>query len=128
MSATQAIYLGGAFNTALFVFHAFFWRIFRWRDDLASLTSLNRAVMQVLNLCLMFAFAIFAYVSFFHADELLGTPLGRAMLVLIAAFWLLRALQQPVFFRVRGTVNAAFFSLFLVGAALYAWPAWVALA
>ena len=127
MSATQAIYLGGAFNTALFVFHAFFWRIFRWREDLASLTSLNRAVMQVLNLCLMFAFAIFAYVSFFHTAELLGTRLGRAMLVLISAFWLLRACQQFIFFRVRSPVNAAFFGLFLVGSALYAWPAWIAL-
>jgi hypothetical protein len=36
--------------------------------------------MQVLNLCLTFAFLVFAYLSFFHATELLATAMGHALL------------------------------------------------
>ena len=124
MSASQAVLLGGVFNTALFVFHVFFWRLFNWPEGLASVSFINRAVMQILNVCLMFVFGIFAYISFFHADEMLGTTLGRVLLVLIAAFWFLRALLQIVFFGLKRPVSIAFFMVFMTGAVLYAWPAY----
>ena len=103
-------------------FHLLFWRLFDWKQDLASLSFVNRQVMQILNLCLTFVFLIFAYVSWFHADELLGTGLGQALLVLISLFWFLRAIEQVVFFGLRNGVSVAFFLTFLVGSALYAYP------
>lgn len=118
----QLILLGGAFNLALALFHACFWRLFRWPTELAKLTSLNRAVMQVMNLCLMTVFLAFAYVSFAHTAELLQTPLGRSLTLLIAIFWFLRALEQPVFFGVRKPLSVVFFVVFGTGGALYALP------
>ena len=50
------------FNAAFAAFHLGFWRLFRWRSELAKLTSLNRAIVQVLNLCLTFVFVIFAVI------------------------------------------------------------------
>ncbi|NIS38994.1 hypothetical protein GWN91_07695, partial [Candidatus Saccharibacteria bacterium] len=92
------IKVGGVFSLAFAIFHALFWRIFNWKNDLRSLTWMNRSIMQVLNLCLMFAFIIFAYVSLFHTYEMLSMPLGKTLLVLIALFWLARAIEQVVFF------------------------------
>jgi len=43
----------------LVVFHLLFWRVFNWKDDLRSLSFLNKQTMQVLNLCLTIMFAIF---------------------------------------------------------------------
>jgi hypothetical protein len=71
------ILAGGLFNAAFAVFHLSFWRLFRWKSELAKLTSMNRAVVQVLNLCLTFAFVLFAYVSFAHVPAMLTTDLGR---------------------------------------------------
>ncbi len=125
MPAETVVRLGGLFNVAFAVFHVLFWRLFDWKRDLASLTFINRQVMQILNLCLTFAFLMFAYVSFFHTAELLGTGLGRALLLLISVFWFLRAVEQVIFFRLRRTLSVAYFLTFLIGALLYAYP-WLA--
>jgi hypothetical protein len=79
--------------------------------------------MQVLNLSLTFAFAIFGYVSLVHTTELLVTPLGRSLLVLIVLFWLARAVEQVVFFKLKHWGSIAFLFVFLTGASLYGIPA-----
>jgi len=125
MALTTTLFLGGVFNLVFAGFHVLFWRLLDWDRDLASLSVINRAVMQILNLCLTFIFLAFAYLSFEHAEELLGTRLGNALLSLIAFFWLLRAIQQAIFFGLRHRLSSALFGLFLVGASLYAYPAWL---
>ena len=122
MRAETVLVLGGVFNIAFAVFHLLFWRVFDWKRDLASLTFINRQVMQILNLCLTFVFLIFAYISFFHTAELLATSLGRALLLLISTSWLLRAVEQVIFFRLKRPLSMAFFVLFLLGALLYGYP------
>ncbi len=114
--------IGGAVVFAFFIFHLFFWKIFDWKRDLKSLTPVNRAIMQVLNLCLSFVFLLIAYISIFHKDELLNTSLGKTMLLGISIFWLLRALEQIMFFGLKSGVSIAFFVVFLAGSALYLIP------
>ena len=120
------IRIGGIYSLGFVAFHLLFWRIFNWREDLRSLAFLNRAIMQVLNLSLTFVFVIFGYVSLAHTRELLETPLGRSLLVLIALFWLWRAVQQPLFFGLRHWGSVAFLLLFLLGSVLYGIPAMMA--
>ena len=124
-SLTTVIHAGGVFNIVFAVLHTMFWQLFDWERDLASLTRINRAVMQILNLCLTFVFLAFAYLSFGHTEELQTTRLGNAFLSLMAFFWLLRAVEQAAFFGLRNRLSSAFFGLFLVGASLYAYPAWL---
>lgn len=123
MSISQTfLFAGGVFHLAIAIFHIFFWRIFRWKEDLASLTHINRAIVQILNLCLTFVFFAAAYISFFHASELLSTPLGRTILASIALFWILRLILQSVFFSARHGISILFILLFLIGASLYLFP------
>ncbi|MFC1824225.1 hypothetical protein ACFL9T_16055 [Thermodesulfobacteriota bacterium] len=114
---------GGIYNIALVIFHLLFWRIFNWKEDLRSLSFLNRAIMQVLNLSLTLAFIIFSYISLVHTKELMSTSLGQTLLVLMAVFWFARAVEQIVFFRLRNWGSAAFFVFFLMGTVLYTIPA-----
>ncbi|MDH3670553.1 MAG: hypothetical protein OES46_05245 [Gammaproteobacteria bacterium] len=122
MNAETLILIGGLYNLALAVFHLLFWKLFNWKQDLASLTPLNRAVVQILNLCLTFVFLVFAYISFFHANELLHSKLGRSLLALMAIFWFLRAIEQIIFFGLRRKASIAFLILFLIGTGLYSIP------
>ena len=117
------IKIGGVYCFAFAAFHLMFWRIFHWKEDLESLSFLNRAIMQVVNLSLTFVFAIFGYISLFHGKALLESALGHSLLVLIAVFWLLRAIEQIVFFKLKHWGSMAFFLVFLAGAALYGAPA-----
>ncbi|MCP3978140.1 MAG: hypothetical protein GY716_02255 [bacterium] len=122
MRPESMIVAGGVFAVGFFAFHVMFWKLFRWKTELAKLTSLNRAVVQVLNLALMFCFVIFAYLSLVYPAELLSTSMGRSLVLLIAALWFLRAVEQIVFFSMKSTLSVLFFLVFLLGGTLYAAP------
>jgi hypothetical protein len=114
---------GGFYNIGLIIFHLMFWRIFNWGSDLASLSFLNRAIMQVLNVSLIIVFVIFAYISFAHTHELITTSLGRSLLSLVALFWLARTVQQVLFFKLAHWASWLFLLLFFSGSLLYGIPA-----
>ena len=117
------IQVGGLYNIILVIFHLFFWHIFNWEQDLRSVSSLNRSIMPVVNLSLIFVFIIFAYISLVHSTELLTSPLGNSLLIMIALFWLARSLLQIIFFKLDHWLSFAFLCYFLAGAALYGIPA-----
>jgi hypothetical protein len=117
------IRIGGIYNIGLILFHLSFWRIFNWNEELDRVSFLNRAVMQVLNISLMFAFAIFAYISLVYTSELMNSPLGNSLLVLMALFWLARSVQQLVFYKLKHWLSWLFLLLFMTGCLLYAIPA-----
>ncbi|MEO8074582.1 MAG: hypothetical protein ABI686_15210 [Acidobacteriota bacterium] len=116
------IIIGGFLWLAFFVFHLFFWKLFDWKRDLSSLTPVNKAVMQVLNLCLMLVFLIFAYISIFHTDELLTTGLGKSMLVGIVLFGVFRAIEQVIFFDLKHIRSKAVLFVALLGTTIYLIP------
>jgi len=118
----SVLFAGGIYNIVLIIFHLTFWELFKWKKDLASLTFVNRAVMQVLNLSLTFVFLIFAYISLFHVQELIGTNLGNSLLLLISIFWFLRAIEQIVFFGLKNIASTMFFVFFLLGSIIYMYP------
>jgi len=115
--------IGGVYNILSAVFHLLFWRLFRWNADLRSLTPVNRAIMQVLNLCLIFVFLIFAGVSIGFPESLQTTGLGKFMLWSIAIFWFARAIEQVLFFDRRSWLSVVLVVVFLIGGALYMIPA-----
>jgi len=122
MSNETLLIIGGIYHIAFFVFHLFFWKIFNWKKSLAPINRVQRGVMQVLNLCLMFAFLIFAYISLFHTHEMLSTGLGSALLCLIAIFWALRTVEQFVFFSIRKPFSIVLLILFIFGTVIYLIP------
>jgi len=116
------ITIGGIYSIAFAVFHLLFWRIFNWSEDLRSLSFLNRAIMQVLNLTLTIVFISFAYISLAHTNDLLTTPLGKSLLIFISLLWFARAAMQPIFFKLRHWGSIAFLLLFISGGVLYGIP------
>lgn len=120
--AEAIVFTGGLFNLGFAVFHLMFWRLFHWKEDLASLTFINRSVMQILNLCLTFVFLLMAYVSIFHRAEMISANLGNALLVAFSLFWFLRMIEQAVFFGIKSRMSLAFTLVFLVGSVIYLLP------
>lgn len=118
----QLLIAGSIYNLFFAVYHLLFWKIFKWETQLSHLDFINNAIMQVLNLCLTFCFLIFSYVSFFHTSELLTTRLGQSLLTGMAIFWMLRAIEQIVFFKLRHWASIVFLIIFIGGAAIYIIP------
>lgn len=117
------IIIGGFYCIAFLVFHLMFWKLFKWKEQLAKLWKANSAIMQVLNLCLIFVFAIMAYVSIFNTYELMNTRLGEVLLVSFSLFWFFRTIEQIVFFKLKTKITVIFMVVFLIGTAIYLYPA-----
>lgn len=119
---TTFLTIGGIYCLVFGLFHLLFWKIFRWKEDLRHLTPVNRAIMQVLNLCLTYVFLFFAALCFLFQEQLLTAGLGQFVLGAIAVFWFLRAVEQIWFFGMKTAISIGFFFLFLVGSGLFLIP------
>ena len=108
MTLTCSLQKGGIMLTTLAilhlcaaVFHILFWKLFNWRESLRKLSPVNRSTMQVLNICLIFVFVAVGYLLLFHQVQLTYTALGKAVLICISAFWVMRAILQPIFYPIK---------------------------
>lgn len=59
------IIIGGIYCLAFAFFHLAFWRLFDWKSELPKLNSINRGVLQVLNIRLTYVFFVIAFFCFF---------------------------------------------------------------
>ena len=116
------IKIGGYYHIAFLIFHIMFWKVFDWKKDLKSLSYINRAVMQILNIKLIYVFLVFSFISIFYTKELLTTELGFVLIVSIMLFWLFRTIEQLIFFDIKNSKSIILTFLFIVGFGLYLLP------
>lgn len=81
------------------IFHISFGKIFKWDSDLKKLSFTNKAVMQILNIQIIYYFIFAAFICFVFPTELLTTKLGNIFLGGTSLFWLVRTIQQFIFLR-----------------------------
>jgi hypothetical protein len=72
MKLHRLLQLCGILNLLLVGFHFSFWKLFHWQG-------------------------MFGILSLFFSNELSATKLGRIVSLAIAGFWILRGLNQPIF-------------------------------
>ena len=121
-TAEWMLRLGGLHCLGFALFHLAFWRLFGWKHELAKLSAANRAIMQILNLRLVYVFLGMGVLALAFGRELPATPLGRALLGFMALFWVGRMLEQFVFLRIHDCRVHLLSALFALGAALHAAP------
>ncbi|MGV8940376.1 MAG: hypothetical protein ACOH1P_02420 [Lysobacter sp.] len=122
MTSATLIHLCGIHSVGFAVFHMAFWRLFRWRESLATATTADRAIVQILNLRLIHVFLGVAVLCFFFTEELDGSALGRALLAGMSLFWVGRTIEQFVFLRINRPMVHVLTLLFVLGAVLFALP------
>lgn len=121
-SGELMVRLAGLHSFGFAAFHVAFWKLFDWKRDLARTSVANRAILQILNLRLIYVFLGAGVACFAFTGDLLHTTLGRAMLGFMALFWIGRLIEQFVFLRVRHPMVHVLSALFAVGAVLFALP------
>ena len=114
--------IGSIYNLGFAIFHLLFWKIFKWKEDLASLTHINRSVMQILNLRLTYVFLVMAYILFMFQSELIGTDMGQTLLAAFSIFWFMRAVEQVFFFGLKHKVSNGMTVLFFIGGVIHLLP------
>jgi hypothetical protein len=74
------VLLGGAHALGFALFHLAFWKLFDWPRALRTTNAPTRAIVQILNLRLVYVFLGIAALCFALPGDLLGTRLGHALL------------------------------------------------
>jgi hypothetical protein len=122
MSQDLPLLLCALHSFAFAAFHLAFWRLFGWKRELVKVGLPTRAIVQILNLRLVYVFAGVGTLCLLFPQELRGTPLGRAVLWFMLLFWVGRTIEQFVFLRVNRPLVHALTALFVLGAVLFALP------
>jgi hypothetical protein len=122
MNTKRLVQIGGGINLFFVVFHLSFWKLFNWQQSLTMMNAEDRALIQVLNIHTTYVLAVFAILSFVFSNEMSVTKLGRMVGISIAGFWILRAVNEVIFW---GTSLTSWIIIFicLAIAALYLIPA-----
>lgn len=116
------IFFCGLYSVAFATFHILFWKLFNWKKELEKLSFANGAIVQILNLRLIYWFLFVAFICFVYPDELLTSNLGKAFLGGISLFWLGRTIEQFVFLKVKNKFVHILTIIFMCGAILFALP------
>lgn len=116
------VLLGGVHALGFALFHLAFWKLFDWPHALRTTGVPTRAIVQILNLRLVYVFLGVAVLCFALPGELLGTRLGHALLAGMSLFWIGRTIEQFVFLRIDHPRVHALSALFVIGALLFAAP------
>jgi hypothetical protein len=118
MKSQRLIQIGGIINLLFVAYHL----LSAWQAGLISLLSDYRAVMQVLNIHIAYVLAVFFVLSLVFANEISTTKLGRTISISIAGYWILRALNQAVFWDISSGTSWVILLVCLAVAALYLVP------
>lgn len=116
------ILLCGLYCIGMAIFHMMFPKLFDWKQDLQHLKVANRAIIQILNLRLIYFFILVALLCFIFPKELTSTALGQFFMVGMSVFWFTRTIEQFIFLRINHPMVHLLTYLFLVGAILFLAP------
>ncbi len=90
--------VGGIYHLCWVFFDSNWPHLFAWKRTLAPLDDINRALLYILSRLIILLYLYIATLSFFFQDALLGTPLGKSVLIFVTVYWAFRAFMQIQFF------------------------------
>ena len=112
----------GVYNIGFALFHIGFWKIFHWNTELKKISFANKAIMQILNIQIIYYFVFTAVICFVFSTELVTTKFGNWFLAATSLFWLIRTLQQFIFLRANHYKIHLLTFIFLIGTILFSLP------
>ena len=122
MSKTVLLNICGIYNLAFAIFHIFFWKIFKWNEDLKRNSVGNRAIIQILNIRLIYVFFLMAFIYLFYPDQLRETKIGLVLLIGFLGFWIGRTIEQFIFLRVKSKMVTILTVVFFIGIVIHLLP------
>lgn len=122
MNKTLLLDLCGIYNLAFAIFHLCFWKLFKWKEDFKRNSVGNRAIVQILNIRLIYIFLLMAFICFFYPQQLMETELGLVLLIGFLGFWIGRTVEQFIFLRVKSRMVTILTIVFFIGIIIHLLP------
>lgn len=84
----------GALLVALALVHVIFPRYFHWKEELKSLSLINRQMMTVHTFFIALMVFLMGLLCLSSSTDLIGTPLGKTISLGLGIFWSIRLFIQ----------------------------------
>ncbi|MBK7969926.1 MAG: hypothetical protein IPK08_13820 [Bacteroidetes bacterium] len=84
----------GVLLMVLSLIHIIFPKYFKWKEDLKSLSLINRQMMTIHTFFIALIVFLMGLLCFSSAIELENTPLGKSICFGLGIFWLIRLFVQ----------------------------------
>jgi len=84
----------GSCLIVLSLVHAIFPKQFNWKQELSSLSVVNRGMMYVHTFFIAFTLLLIGVLCLTSSTELIDTPLGKRVSLGLAIFWIARLYVQ----------------------------------
>lgn len=94
MNLILALKISGIILVFLGLIHAVFPTYFKWKEELKSLSLINKQIMEVHTFFLAVILVLMGLLAWFFPEELCTTSLGQAISCGLAIFWGLRLYFQ----------------------------------
>lgn len=116
---------------ALASIHIFFPRYFNWKKELASLTLINRQMMNVHTFFLAFVVFLMGLLCLLSPVDLTQTEIGRRITLGLGIFWAVRLFFQLFVYspelwkgkKFETTVHVLFLGLWMYLSGVFLWAA-----
>lgn len=127
MNAVNVIKACGVYNFLCALTHVFFPTMFSWSAILDVLPEkkalLISSPLYIMNGCMAFFWLMFGIFAFFYPKDFLKPGLGRAFLLGLSVFWIIRMFVfQPVYIGFTDPASGPMLAFFSVGLLLTAGP------
>ncbi|WP_411821324.1 hypothetical protein [Leptospira sp. 'Mane'] len=125
--AAQDLFLksvSALYHIGFAVFHIFFWKLFSWKKSLQKANTADRAVIQILNLCLILVFFFFASLMYWIPNEVLRSNFGLLVVGFLLLFWVLRFIYQFIFLPQNNRLVRALNLIFFLGILIHSVIFW----
>ena len=86
--------LTGFILMTLGLFHVFFPKYFKWKEEFSKVSTINRQMMYVHSFFIAFVVLLMGLLCVTSAADLLTTPLGKRICLGISIFWMTRLFIQ----------------------------------
>jgi hypothetical protein len=96
--------------------------MFKWNEELKRNSLANRAVIQILNIRLIYILLLMAFIYFFYTEELISTKIGFVLLIGFLGFWIGRTIEQFIFLRVKSKMVTILTVIFFIGIVIHLLP------
>ena len=84
----------GSLLILLGIVHIIFPKYFKWKQELSGISLVSRQIMHIHTLFIALAVFMMGLLCVTSSRELIGTVLGRRILLGLGIFWLIRLLVQ----------------------------------
>ena len=122
MNKITILFICGIYNLLFAIFHILFWKIFNWKKDLKRISIASRAIMQILNIRVIYIFLLMAFIYLFYPEQLIETRIGYILFIGFTVFWIGRTIEQFIFLKVRSKMVNVLTIVFIIGIIIHLTP------